>query len=103
MSSLQKTLDVLKIDTEGHEWTIVNDLLKKGILTSHVRHFLLEWHLFPDWPSKTDYPRLFHVYDRLKRSGFREYFKGPHPKSLDPEHFNIQGDIEFINSRFTKR
>ena len=91
---------MLKIDVEGHEWAIVDDLMKKGILTSQVRHFLLEWHLFPDWPEKNEYQRLFHVYERLKKSGFVEYFKGPHPKRLDPERFNIQGDIEFINSKF---
>ncbi|KAK7092649.1 uncharacterized protein [Littorina saxatilis] len=98
-----RTLDVLKIDVEGHEWAVVDDLLKKNILTSQIRQFMLEWHLFPDWPSKDGYSGLYDIYRRLKEAGFTEYSKHAHPRNLNPDKFNLQADDRFVNTKFTPR
>nr|XP_022327267.1 methyltransferase-like protein 24 [Crassostrea virginica] len=58
-----RDLDYLKIDVEGHEWSVIDYLLQTG-LTSRIRHFSLEYHIFPDWPAKALYPNLYkHIKD----------------------------------------
>ena len=40
-----KTIDYLKIDTEGSEWRILRHMLETGILTNKVRQLGIEIHL----------------------------------------------------------
>ncbi|XP_062577504.1 probable methyltransferase-like protein 24 isoform X2 [Saccostrea cucullata] len=89
-------LDYLKIDVEGHEWSVLNYLIKTG-MTSRIRHFSLEYHIFPDWPSKALYPDLLNTYRTLKEKGFYKYFTGIHPLNHIPKDFNIQADVCYIN------
>ncbi|XP_059146513.1 uncharacterized protein LOC131934455 isoform X2 [Physella acuta] len=96
----KRVIDVLKIDIEGHEWDVVDNLMETNMFPS-IRQFMLEFHLFPDWPVKEDYVYLYKIYTRLREMGFREYSVGPHPKTLNTEHFNNQGDSEFVNAFFS--
>jgi hypothetical protein len=43
----QRPLDVLKIDVEGHEWAVIENLLQDKMFLK-IRQFMLEYHLFPD-------------------------------------------------------
>ncbi|XP_059152308.1 uncharacterized protein LOC131938318 [Physella acuta] len=97
----QRVIDVLKIDVEGHEWTVIDNLIETDMFR-YVRQFLLEFHLFSDWPLKQDYVNLYKIYTRLREMGFREFSVGPHPKTLTLDHFNNQGDSEFVNVFFTQ-
>lgn len=97
--TFQRVLDYLKIDVEGHEWSVIDYLLKNGI-TSRIRHFSLEYHIFPDWPDKTRYPDLLRTYKRLKEAGFYKYFTGIHPLNHTPKKFNIQADVCYVNIKF---
>uniref|UniRef100_K1PN51 Methyltransferase domain-containing protein n=1 Tax=Magallana gigas TaxID=29159 RepID=K1PN51_MAGGI len=94
-----RVLDYLKIDVEGHEWSVIDYLLKNGI-TSRIRHFSLEYHIFPDWPDKARYPDLLRTYKRLKEAGFYKYFTGIHPLDHTPKKFNIQADVCYVNIKF---
>lgn len=94
-----RVLDYLKIDVEGHEWSVIDYLLKNGI-TSRIRHFSLEYHIFPDWPDKARYPDLLITYKRLKEAGFYKYFTGIHPLNHTPKKFNIQADVCYVNIKF---
>lgn len=97
--TFQRVLDYLKIDVEGHEWSVIDYLLKNGI-TSRIRHFSLEYHIFPDWPDKARYPDLLRTYKRLKETGFYKYFTGIHPLNHTPKKFNIQADVCYVNIKF---
>ncbi|XP_061164781.1 uncharacterized protein LOC133173769 [Saccostrea echinata] len=91
-----RVLDYLKIDVEGHEWSVLDYLIKTG-MTSRIRHFSLEYHIFSDWPSKALYPDLLNTYRTLKEKGFYKYFTGIHPLNHTPKHFNIQADVCYVN------
>lgn len=97
--TFQRVLDYLKIDVEGHEWSVIDYLLKNGI-TPRIRHFSLEYHIFPDWPDKARYPDLLRTYKRLKEAGFYKYFTGIHPLNHTPKKFNIQADVCYVNIKF---
>ncbi|KAH9524381.1 Methyltransferase-like protein 24 [Bulinus truncatus] len=85
----KRVLDVLKIDIEGHEWAVIDNMMETDIF-KYVRQFMLEFHLFPDWPLKEDYVYLYQIYTRLREMGFREFAVGPHPKTLKVNQFNNQ-------------
>ncbi|XP_013066312.2 uncharacterized protein LOC106054816 isoform X1 [Biomphalaria glabrata] len=95
----EKVIDVLKIDIEGHEWAVIDNMMETGVF-KYVRQFMLEFHLFPDWPVKEDYVNLYQIYTRLREMGFSEYAVGPHPKTLKEDKFNNQGDSEYVNIFF---
>lgn len=95
----QRVLDYLKIDVEGHEWAVLDYLITTGI-SSRIRHFSLEYHIFPDWPSKAMYPDLLRTYKNLKEMGFYKYFTGLHPLNHTPRRFNIQADVCYVNKKF---
>ena len=95
-------IDVLKIDVEGHEWAVVENLFETDMFPQ-VRQFMLEWHLFPTWPVKEEYVHLYKVYTKLRDMGLREFSTGPHPKTLKVGSFNNQGDSEYVNIFFEKK
>lgn len=97
--SFQRDLDVLKIDVEGHEWSVIEYLLTSPILP-RIKQFALEYHLFPDWPPKSQYPRCLSTYKNLSDKGFRKFFTGLHPLQHTPESFNIQADVGYVNTRY---
>lgn len=81
---------------------MIDYLLQTG-LTSRIRHFSLEYHIFPDWPAKALYPNLLQTYKRLKEAGFYKYFTGLHPLDHRPKHFNIQADVCYVNVKYMMR
>ena len=60
-----KVIDILKIDIEGYEWDVIEDILETRLF-SKICHLVIEWHLFPDWPPKRDYVHLLKIISRLK-------------------------------------
>ncbi|KAK0059356.1 RADres1 [Biomphalaria pfeifferi] len=97
----QRTIDVLKMDVEGYEWGIVSNLIETDVL-KYVRQFMLEFHLFPNFPSMADYVHLYQTYTALREMGFIEYFNYPHPKALEKARFNNQCDVHFVNIYFNR-
>ena len=81
---------------EGHEWAIIDYLLKNGYF-NQIKQFSLEYHLFPDWPPKSDYMKLLRTYKSLNDIGLRKFYTGIHPLNHHPEKFNIQADIGYVN------
>ncbi|KAK3087731.1 hypothetical protein FSP39_009832 [Pinctada imbricata] len=96
-----RTIDLLKIDVEGHEWAVIDYLIDNGFLPK-IKQFSLEYHLFPDWPKKSDYTKLLSTYKRLHDEGFRKFYTGIHPLFHDPEKFNIQADIGYVNFNYRR-
>ncbi|XP_060063199.1 probable methyltransferase-like protein 24 [Ylistrum balloti] len=94
-----RDIDVLKIDVEGHEWAVIEYLLQSGLLP-RIKQFSLEYHLFPDWPAKSEYPKLLNIYRQLSQSGFKKFWLGLHPLDHKPESFNIQADVGYVNMRY---
>ncbi|CAL1547638.1 unnamed protein product [Lymnaea stagnalis] len=97
----QRTIDVLKIDIEGYEWDVIDNMMETDVF-KYIRQFMLEFHLFRDWPVKEDYVYLYKIYTRLREMGFREFSIGPHPKTLKANSFNNQGDSEYVNAFFNR-
>ncbi|OWF48692.1 uncharacterized protein LOC110452764 isoform X2 [Mizuhopecten yessoensis] len=91
-----RDIDVLKIDVEGHEWAVIEYLIQGGFLP-RIKQFSLEYHLFPDWPKKSEYPKLLNIYKQLSASGFKKFMTGLHPLNHKPESFNIQADVGYVN------
>ena len=96
-----RVLDVLKIDTEVHEWAVLENLMESDVFRC-VRQIMTEFHIFPDWPKKVDYVRLYQIYNRFREMGFREFHIGPYNLRLKKDNFNNQGESEFINYLFKK-
>ncbi|GFN87945.1 methyltransferase-like protein 24 [Plakobranchus ocellatus] len=96
----ERTIDVLKLDIEGYEWTVLENLMESGQL-DNVRQFSLEFHLFRDFPAKVDYVNFYKSYTALREDyGFLEYSVSPHGPVYREKDFNIQGDSQFVNSFF---
>ncbi|KAK3800454.1 hypothetical protein RRG08_004866 [Elysia crispata] len=95
-----KAIDVLKIDIEGFEWKVLDNLMETGELKL-LRQFLLEFHLFPRFPPMHDYVKLYKSYTKLRKEHrFLEFSVSPHKQTLVKERFNVQGDSQFVNSLF---
>lgn len=92
-------LDVLKMDVEGYEWNILDYLLKTNFFTN-VNQFMLEYHLFPTWPSRAEYPKFLKLYKTLHDNGFRKFVTALHPLNHNPNKFNIQADVAYINQNY---
>ncbi|PVD35094.1 hypothetical protein C0Q70_06375 [Pomacea canaliculata] len=71
----KEQLTVLKMDIEGYEWDVTRDLLDSGILSS-VPQFLVEWHLFKDFPPRERVPDAVETYFRLNDMGFQLFVTG---------------------------
>ncbi|CAG2227221.1 unnamed protein product [Mytilus edulis] len=95
----ERDIDVLKIDVEGHEWAVIENLFEDKIFT-HVKQFMLEYHLFPDWPSKSDYSKLLRTYKKLHDIGYHKFVTAMHPCTHIPEQFNIQADVAYVNTKY---
>ncbi|XP_052095397.1 uncharacterized protein LOC127730832 [Mytilus californianus] len=94
-----RTIDVLKIDVEGYEWNIIKYLLQENLF-QNIKQFMLEYHLFPTWPSKEDYPKLLKIYKSLHDIGLLKFVTAMHPLNLKPKSFNIQADVAYVNILF---
>lgn len=95
----KRTIDVLKIDMEGYEWDILDNMMDTDML-KNVRQLMLELHIFPDWPAKDRYIYMFRDYTRLRELGFREYKVSQHSKNLSVNSFNLSAVAEFVNAFF---
>jgi len=94
-----RPLDVLKIDVEGHEWAVIENLLQDKMFPK-IRQFMLEYHLFPDWPAKSDYPKVLRTYKQLHDLGFAKFVTAMHPLTHIPKKFNIQADVAYVNTKY---
>ncbi|GFS21989.1 methyltransferase-like protein 24 [Elysia marginata] len=96
----RRVIDVLKIDIEGSEWEVLDNLMEAGEL-SMVRQLSIEFHLFPNTPPMIDYVSLYKIYSKLREDfGYLEYSVSPHPFYLKKGKYNVQGDSQFVNSLF---
>ena len=68
-----------------------------------IKQFLLEYHLFPKWPAKKEYPRLLKLYKRLHDAGFLKFYANLHPLTHKPKKFNIQADVGYVNTMHKDR
>lgn len=94
-----RKIDVLKIDVEGHEWAVIENLLRDNVFTN-VKQFMLEYHLFPDWPAKSDYSKVLRTYKKLHDLGLSKFVTAMHPCTHIPEKFNIQADVAYVNKKY---
>ena len=94
-----RVIDVLKIDIEGTEWAVLEDMLQTDVLRQ-VRKFLVEWHMFTTWPPRDECTKIYHTYNRLLQLGFKEYKVRPCCHQVDHKILNTQGDVLFVNTAF---
>ena len=94
-----RLIDVLKVDIEGYEWAVVEDVMESGLFKL-VKQFLVEWHLFPSFPAKQEYVHLYKLITGLRQMGFREFAGSTHQTRLEYEGFNNQGESFFVNEYF---
>ncbi|CAG5120783.1 unnamed protein product [Candidula unifasciata] len=55
-----KVIDVLKMDVETYEWTIIDNMIETDVFKS-IRQFDVEYHLFPDYPLAEEYIHIYQV------------------------------------------
>ncbi|CAG5131745.1 unnamed protein product [Candidula unifasciata] len=55
-----KVIDVLKMDVETYEWTIIDNMVETDVFKS-IRQFDVEYHLFPDYPLAEEYIHIYQV------------------------------------------
>ncbi|BFZ02541.1 hypothetical protein BsWGS_05579 [Bradybaena similaris] len=94
-----KTLDVLKLDIETYEWTILKHLIKDGSL-SYVKQLPMEWHIFPNDPMRTEFHSMYETYMDFKKMGFSVYYMKVTSRKLSRLYFNLQADIAYRNTLY---
>ncbi|GFT60639.1 methyltransf_21 domain-containing protein [Nephila pilipes] len=63
-----RTIDVLKMDIEGDEWNVLEDLLKKNLFTK-INHLCVEVHL-----HSGEWSRKLHILRKLEDDGQMRFF-----------------------------
>ncbi|XP_055874744.1 probable methyltransferase-like protein 24 isoform X2 [Biomphalaria glabrata] len=95
----KRVLDVLKLDVEAYEWGIVDNLIQTDVL-KYVRQLMIEFHLFPNFPARSEYVYLYKTYTRLREMGFREYATWREPRNINERRFINQRAVDFVNYFF---
>jgi hypothetical protein len=67
---LQRTLDLLKVDVEGSEWSAFEEMMTSGTL-ANVRQLLVEFHF--DKEMRYEKIRQLRVFRKLYDYGFRSF------------------------------
>ncbi|KAK7088692.1 probable methyltransferase-like protein 24 [Littorina saxatilis] len=98
----ERTIDILKFDIETYEWNVTRNMIDSGVL-SQVKQLLLEWHIFPHLPRREQFLQLATVIQDLDKIGFRHFYKFAHGVNPNWEHFNLQSDMGYVNTNFTKK
>ena len=92
----QKIIDILKMDIETYEWPVMEQLLQQGLMHS-VRQLLIEWHIFPNQPMRTDFHSMYKTCIQLQDVGFRPFYKNAWSRHHSFEYFNSQMDNSMVN------
>ncbi|XP_071104237.1 probable methyltransferase-like protein 24 isoform X2 [Haliotis cracherodii] len=92
-------LDVLKIDIETSEWPAVKDMAASGMF-SKVRQFAVEWHLFPTYPSRSEYVGIYAGVMAMKKQGLRTFRAVFHGKDYRDKTFRFQADVNYVNTLY---
>ncbi|XP_067667585.1 uncharacterized protein [Haliotis asinina] len=92
-------LDVLKIDIETSEWPAVKDIVESGLF-SKIRQFSVEWHLFPEYPSKQEFAGFYENVMAMKKQGLRTFKSHFHTKAYSDKAFRVQADVNYVNTLY---
>lgn len=92
-------MDVLKLDIETYEWTILKHLIKDGSL-SYVKQLPMEWHIFPNDPMRTEFHSMYETYMDFKKMGFSVYYMKRATPKRSRLYFNLQADIAYRNTLY---
>ncbi|KAK3793109.1 hypothetical protein RRG08_026130 [Elysia crispata] len=96
-----QVLDILKMDIETYEWKIVMELLEAKSLL-YVKQFLVEWHIFPNEPMRTDFPAMFKTYMKMKMKGWRQFYSRVEARHHSNDYFLSQMDNGLVNTLFAR-
>ncbi|XP_055901702.1 uncharacterized protein LOC106054906 [Biomphalaria glabrata] len=98
----EKVIDVLKLDIEGYEWTVIDNLIETNVI-KNIRQFVMEIHLVHEWPAKADYVHLYQIHTKLREMGFQKFTVRPYSKVLVEGYYANQVEISFVNVLFQPR
>ncbi|XP_021359640.1 uncharacterized protein LOC110454462 [Mizuhopecten yessoensis] len=94
-----RDLDVLKIDIEGHEWKVIEYLLDSGLLP-RIKQLLLEYHIFKDWPQRSENPKNLYLYRKMIQAGFKKFSSKLHTLQHNPSWVHLQADTFYVNTLY---
>ncbi|XP_046554944.1 probable methyltransferase-like protein 24 isoform X3 [Haliotis rubra] len=95
----KRVIDVLKIDIEVYEWAVTANIMKDGLFPQ-IRQFLVEWHIFPNEPSRERFQDIYDAYMSLKKNGFQFYHKNSGSRYHHYRYWNSQADMCYVNTHF---
>uniref|UniRef100_A0A2C9M419 Methyltransferase domain-containing protein n=1 Tax=Biomphalaria glabrata TaxID=6526 RepID=A0A2C9M419_BIOGL len=98
----EKVIDVLKLDIEGYEWTVIDNLIETNVI-KNIRQFVMEIHIVHEWPAKADYVHLYQIHTKLREMGFQKFTVRPYSKVLVEGYYANQVEISFVNVLFQPR
>ncbi|KAH9496633.1 hypothetical protein Btru_009884 [Bulinus truncatus] len=99
----KKTIDLIKIDIENGEWSVLSGMVLDSQLHS-IRQLLVEFHVgFP--PQESRLRRIVRLLRSLSKAGYRKFYVHKNPRgSYHHPHFPIirsrYYEIHFLNSRY---
>ncbi|XP_071097453.1 uncharacterized protein [Haliotis cracherodii] len=96
----KRVIDVLKIDIEVYEWAVTANIMKDQLFPQ-IRQFLVEWHVFPNVPSRENFKDIYDAYMSLKEAGLRSYLKSSCCRYHHYKYFNSQADMAYVNTKLT--
>ncbi|CAG5125761.1 unnamed protein product, partial [Candidula unifasciata] len=96
-----RVIDVFKMDVEGSEWTVIDNMLETDVF-KFIRQFDLEYHLFHDYPPPEEYVHFYQVFTGLREIGFREYFSSQYKRETKRGSFRYQTDMAYVNALFDR-
>ncbi|VDI21826.1 Hypothetical predicted protein [Mytilus galloprovincialis] len=90
------TLDILKLDIEGYEWDVLENIVQEGLL-SKVKQLEVEYHIFPDFPKREKYVDVLKTFQSLWKLNFRRYYKFVHQFTPNENMAHLQADVAYVN------
>ncbi|XP_025076215.1 uncharacterized protein LOC112553314 isoform X1 [Pomacea canaliculata] len=95
----KEQLTVLKMDIEGYEWNVTQDLITSSILQS-IPQLLIEWHIFEDFPTRQQVPAAADTYFGVKEIGFRMFATGGYVRTHSPvSALRTQAEVGYVNTK----
>lgn len=98
-----RTIDIVKMDIEGAEWTTIADMAKAGELST-IKQLLVEFHLW-NWEDVDVVRNNLNVLAELSRAGYRLFYSHMYKtvdlmKDVYPVLRTLAYEVSFVNTRY---
>lgn len=93
-----KFIDILKIDIEGSEFAVLDNILADGLI-SKVKQLLIEYHIFD--AAREKHKHYYEIVNRLHKAGMKIFYSKHSSMTYCNKRFFYcnQWDVGYLNSK----